>query len=174
MPDRKIQFLLEFLLIASVTCNFTADGSTYISKSDLNQEIRNRKEDIARTKGRIESLIQKQRELNRELDQSRALADRIDQRLALRSRLLYRLSRNGGGMRYLLCSTSAIDLIRRLGELRRIVTSSFADRREISVKIASAEDQLKDVEEEISSANIMLSMLEQALHELQTKRKRRG
>ena len=170
------RFPLHIVFLAGILAaagSSAANDLEYASKSDLANEVRNRKTDIARTKARIASLEQAERDAKSELGRANVEVKKIEALVTVRAKMFYRLHRNGGGLRYLLGSSSAIELLRRLGELRHLLQSCLESRKQAGIRLAKAENALESTKKEKRAAFAMLSLLKKTLKELRNELARR-
>lgn len=151
-----------------------ADDLGYLSKSELEAEITRRQEDIARTDYRISAISSAEAKATAELAKAREAGAIIERQAITRARALYRISRNGGSLRYLLGARSPVELLRRLSELKRLLIEGLEERRQAGHRIASAERRVASLEEEKTAAFQMKDMLVDTLLELEAARNRQN
>jgi len=159
--------------LALVPAVAAADDLSHISDEELSEEIDARDGDIARTAKRIDTLELEELELAVSLDEARTQLEEIDRRLTRRVALLYRLTRHGAALRYLLSAGSATELLKRLKTLQRLVLEGLDDRRQAGVRAADVEERMRAVSLERRQADEMLEQLEAARDELRAERARR-
>ena len=162
MKGRGLAALLALLIAATSSAN----DSNYISRMELSEEIASRDADIARTSARMESLIEMENLATESLDQARVQADEIEKSVIARVRLLYRLSRNGGSLRYLLGASSATEMLKRIQTLTRMVRQSLESHRQAGIVIVQAEEKLSEIRNEKKAAGGMLVNLMEARQNL--------
>jgi len=155
------------LACAALAANtVAADDLTYVSKEELTDELAARGGDIDRTVERIHALDVEELEIAVSLEEARTQLRLIDQRLSERVELLYRLSRHGSALRYLVSAGSATELLKRLRTLRHLVIDGLEDRRRVGLRVAQLEDRSQAVRDEQRRAVEMLSELESARDDL--------
>lgn len=162
-----------FVVLAGVK-TAQANDLQYVSETDLANEVKSRKSDIARTKLRITSLTQLEFDAHGELGRADTEVKRIEVLVTVRAKMFYRLHRNGGTLRYLMGSSSAVELLKRLGELRHLLQSCLESRKQAGIRLAKADNKLVSIKKEKQTAVLMLSMLEQTLDELRSEQARRN
>lgn len=171
---RKLPLRTVCLVVVLAACwSSQANDLEYASKSDLANEVRNRKTDIARTKARIASLAQAEIDAISELSRADGEVKKIEALVTVRAKMFYRLHRNGGTLRYLLGSSSAMELLKRLSDLKHLLQSCLESRKQAGIRLAKADNTLDSIKKEKQTATAMLSMLEQTLDELRNELARR-
>lgn len=169
MQARALAALLALFAAASSR----ASDLDYISTTELAVEVARRDEDISRTSARIESLIENESFATKSLEQAKLQADEIEKAVITRVGLLYRLSRNGGSVRYILGSPSAVDTLKRIQILTRLVRQSLEAHRQAGIVVVQAEDKLNEIQNEKKTAGEMLADLMEARQDLVKERDRR-
>ncbi|MDJ0764085.1 MAG: hypothetical protein QNJ97_13975 [Myxococcota bacterium] len=143
-----------------------ADDLTYVSKSELQSEIDRRSLDIERTQARIAELQQQKTEAVQSLNIATANADNANALAVARATLLYRLTRSGSSLRYLLGSPDAVQFLKRINQLKHLLSDSLMAERQAELRLAQAKERVWDLEREKQNAEEMLAMLQQALLDL--------
>ncbi len=138
----------------------------YVSNDELASELTNRQADIARTKDRLASLQNKTLFAKQEFNRAEKEARQAENLLTTRARMFYKLHKNGGTLRYLLGSSSAMQLLKRLSELKHLLEDGLQSHRHANIRLVEATNRVETIKREISAANTMLSMLKQARNEL--------
>jgi hypothetical protein len=161
------RFFAVFLFSSLVTTALPVDAEEYISIDELEEEINNRREDIARTDYRLSTIEKAEIAAEAELARSRDHGADIEHQVIIRAKALYRMSRNGGTLRYLFGASSPVDLLKRLSELRRLLIESLEARRQAGHRIVQAERRVESLAEEREAAFQMKAMLTEALAELE-------
>jgi hypothetical protein len=162
------------LVVLTGTITALANDLQYVSETDLVNEVKSRKSDIARTKLRIASLTQLEFDAQGELGRADTEVKKIEALVTVRTKMFYRLHRNGGTLRYLMGSSSAVELLKRLGELRHLLQSCLVSRKQAGIRLAKADNTLLSIKKEKQTAVLMLSMLQQTLDELRSEQARRN
>jgi hypothetical protein len=165
--------LLSSCLVA-VAATATADDLSHVSDDDLAEELIARDGDIDRTTRRIAALELEELELAISLDDVHGQVRRIEQRLVHRVALLYRLSRHGAALRYLISAGSATELLKRLRTLRHLVIDGLEDRRSAGLRAVELEGRMRAVRSDRQRADEMLEQLEMARDELLGEQARRS
>jgi hypothetical protein len=158
--------------IASLTLTAAADSVKYVSSDELQGEIERRTADIARTRLRLAELAEQAVRAEQERRLARESGRAAEARAARQAGVLYRISRQGGALRYLLQATDAMDLMARLTMLKRLLYESLDARRAAGLRIAAAEKRVSQLSQEKLAAAKMLEMLEAALAELRDEQAR--
>lgn len=164
-------------LVTLFSATTAGDDLSYVSDDELAQEALAREADIERTAERVTALEIEELELAIALEDARDQARRVEDRLERRVGLLYRLTRRGVALRYLVAASSATDLLKRLKMLRHLVLDGLEDRRRAGVRVVETEGRMAAVRREQSRADEMLTQLEKTHRELlaeQSRRARRG
>lgn len=151
-----------------------ADDLSYVSDEELIEELVARDGDIERTSRRIAALDLEELELAVALDEARTQVSEIDQRLVVRVALLYRLSRHGAALRYLISAGSATELLRRVKTLRRLVIDGLDDRRRAGLRVTELEGRMQALRDDQRRATEMLGQLEAARRELLNEQSQRA
>ena len=165
--------LLAFVCAMLTAAPAAADDLSHVSDEELAEELIARGGDIDRTTERIRVLDTEELELAVTLDEARTDVRQIEQRLAQRVELLYRLSRHGAALRYLVSAGSATELLKRLRMLRHLVVDGLEDRRRAGLRVAQLEERSRAVSDEQRRAAEMLSHLESAREDLLAEQSRR-
>jgi septal ring factor EnvC (AmiA/AmiB activator) len=160
--------VIVFYLI--VTTTVSIDAEEYVSIEELEEEITNRREDIARTEYRLSTIQKAEIAAEEELARSRDHGADIEHQVIIRAKALYRMSRNGGTLRYLFGASSPVDLLKRLSELRRLLTQGLEARRQAGHRMVQAERRVESLAEEKKAAFQMKAMLTEALADLETQK----
>ena len=163
----RITVLIAIALGVTSTQAFTGDFS-YISLEELKTEIDRRKNDVERTRSRIVALGEEKIRANSELSEAEKRALEADEMVAVRVKAFYRLSRKGKALRYLLGAESPVQMLKRYDQLKRLMQDGIKDRQQASIRLQEARSNIESIEREKYQAGEVLSMLEQALAELQT------
>ncbi|MCP4606653.1 MAG: hypothetical protein GY847_40125 [Proteobacteria bacterium] len=163
------------LFVAVVIASYPlgADDLKYISNEELSQEIESRKTDITRTRSRLKFLLQDEIRGHQELIDAKSDAARVEKLVVARAKLFYRLFRNGASVRYLLGSTSATQLLKRISLLRRLLREGFECQRKADLKLSKAESRLVEIRQEKLQATNILSMLNESIDQLQAEKSQR-
>ncbi len=164
--------MILVVLVGTITAQ--ANDLQYVSETDLTTEVKSRKSDIARTKLRIASLTQLEFDAHGELGRADTEVKKIEVLVTVRAKMFYRLHRNGGTLRYLMGSSSAVELLKRLGELKHLLQSCLESRKQAGIRLAKADNKLISIKKEKQTAVLMLSMLQQTLDELRSEQIRRN
>ncbi len=138
----------------------------WVTDEEITAELASRQNDLVRTTSRIEQLGERRDALRREIDIITADLASIDNRLTARISMLYRLSRNGRSLQYLVASSSAIEFLKRMATLRRLITSELEARREVSLALSRTMDEAVQVETEMTGAVRFCEELQLAIDEL--------
>ncbi len=173
MPDRYLRPATLLAIALAFAGASRADDLTYVSDEELIEEVENRKADILRARARMTSLEGEEVCAREELENASANSKHTETLVAARARLLYRLSRNGGSLRYLLGSTSATQLVKRLDILKRLVRDGLLSQRQAGLRLADAENKLEEIRQSLRDAAALLTILEEAQGELVAEQKRR-
>jgi hypothetical protein len=156
------------------TATALADDLSHVSDEELVEELIARDGDIERTSQRIDSLDLEELELAISLDDARSQVQDIERRLETRVALLYRLSRHGAALRYLVSSGSATELLRRVRTLRHLVIDGLEDRRSAGLRVTDLEERMQQLRADRLRAAEMLEQLESARGELRQEQSRRA
>lgn len=151
-----------------------SDDLRYASEEELNRELESRQGDVARTRERLDELIAKASQAEQELSQAKQDGAVAEKLAVERARTLYKVSRQGGSVRYLAKATSAVDFLARLATLKRLMVDSLEARRQAGLRLAEAQKRLALLREEGAAARDMHRMLEEALAELEREKARRS
>jgi len=173
MGAARRSFPLSLLLGAAFCGAVAADDLSHVADEELSQEIEARESDIARTSSRIRDLGIEEEETEASLSRARELVASTEARLSRRAAFLYRLTRSGATLRYLLASESATSFLKRVRVLEHLVVDGLESRRLAGVALAEASSHISTVREDLVRAREMLDMLEEALEELRAERGRR-
>jgi hypothetical protein len=152
-----------------VTTALPIDAEEYISIDEVEEEINNRREDIARTEYRLSTIQKAEIAAEAELARSRDHGADIEHQVIIRAKALYRMSRNGGTLRYLFGASSPVDLLKRFSELRRLLIEGLEARRQAGHRIVQAERRVESLAEEREAAFQMKAMLTEALADLEAR-----
>ena len=133
-----------------------------MDSEELALEIEARKTDIERTIERIEIMERSLEEANFTVTTTTVEIEEIERQLLNRARLLYRLSRNGGAIRYLFEAKNAIGFLKRMMMLQNLVVDDLEKRRDVGRKLQDARSDVDNLKTEILGAQQMLAQLEQA------------
>ena len=163
----KQTILVAIAFGVTSTQAFTDDYS-YISLEELKTEIDRRRSDVERTRSRMASLEEEKILANSELVEAEKRALEADEMVAVRAKAFYRLSRKGKAIRYLLGAQSPVQMLKRYNQLKRLMQDGIKDRQQASLRLQEAKSNVERIEREKYQAGEVLSMLEQALAELQT------
>jgi predicted nucleic acid-binding Zn-ribbon protein len=168
---RALPFLLAAVGAASAA---GADDLSYVSDEELARELAAREADLGRTRARIpEAEAARERGLA-ELEDARAELAGIESQLAARAALLYRLSRQGGGLRSLLGPDAGTASLRRFATLKRLLWAALEQRRAVGLRLLEIEERVRSAAAEIEAARALEVRLEEAREELEAERSRRG
>lgn len=162
----RIAAFFWLALSVPIAAPLAADGLTFVSAEELADEIAARDEDIDRTRRRIEALEESARRALEDIDRAARRLRGVERKLEDKVALLYRLSRHGHALRYLLGAGSPTELLQRLGTLRRLVLHSLEERRRAGMELAAAEGRLAAAKEGRRRAEEMLTRLRRARREL--------
>ena len=165
---------LTTVLFTLLSASATANEFSHVSDEELAEELIARGGDIDRTRERIRALDVEELEIAVSLDEAQSRVRLIDQRLTERVGLLYRLSRHGTALRYLVSVGSATELLKRLRALRHLVIDGLEDRRLAGLRVAQLEERLRSVGDEQQRATEMLSTLESTRDDLLAEQHRRA
>jgi transposase-like protein len=160
--------------IMVVADSLLAGDLEYVSDDELAVEWKNRLGDIERTKERIDSLAEDEIQAAADLNSAKHNAKLTEDLTIARAKLFYRICRNGGSLRYLLGSSSATQLLKRLDQLKRMLQEGLTARRSCGLKLVEAESRLSEIREARAQAEEMLSMLESALQDLDREWRKRN
>ncbi len=174
MPELKRTIPALFVAVMISSGSSHTEDLAYVSDEELSSELTGRQNDIARTRSRLSSLAADELRALQELTDARTDAKHIQELVTARAVLLYRLSQSGGSLRYLLGSSSASDLLKRLGLLRRLLREGLESQRQSGLRLAEAENRLDGIRREQTEARSMLALLEEALGEILAERASRG
>jgi chromosome segregation ATPase len=163
--------LLVILLRGPVA---TAEDLSFVSDGELAGELAARRADLERTRGRLRAVEADLEAAREDLDAARLAAGVIEAHLAARVALLYRLSRHGGALRWLLGSGSGAAPLRRIATLKRLVQDSLEQRRDAGLRLAQLEERIEAAARERGTASELELRLEAAREELEAERARRG
>jgi hypothetical protein len=161
-------------LVTLLSATAAGDDLSHVSDDELAQEAHSRAADIQRTAERIAALEIEELELAIALEDARDQVRRIEDRLERRVELLYRLTRRGAALRYLVAASSATDFLKRLRTLRHLVLEGLEDRRRAGARVAETEERMVAVRREQGSAAEMLTQLEATQRELLEEQSRRA
>jgi len=160
-------------LLAGPAADARADDLSYVSDEEIAAEILARSDDLDRTRLRVASI-------ERELARTRAMIDdarfelvETERHVARNAGLLYRLSRHGAALRYLLSSSCATGFLKRVRLLRFLVISGLEARRAAGARLSDWEETNRDLERGLTLANEMVSRLVETKAELVAERDRR-
>ena len=157
---------VTFLALAVLPLRVMPDDIQYASDVELTTELAERRQDILRTESRIASLNAEEATWKQSLIEARD-ADRDAELVASkRARMFYRISKQGGGLRFVLNSESVMDFMKRATLMRQLVTDGLDARREAGLRVAAAEQTLSTIREEKAAAQSMHAMLVQTFDEL--------
>jgi hypothetical protein len=170
MTRRLLGIAWTLLLLAPPAA---AEDEGYISGEELEAEITNRREDIARTDYRIETIVTAETAAMAELNAARGDGVTVEKQAVARARVLYRLTRGGGSLRFLLGASSPVDLLKRLSDLKRLLVEGLEARRQAGHRIAVAERRVASLREDKDAAFKMKDMLVDALTDLEAEKERR-
>lgn len=166
--------IITLFALCSITVRISADETEYASDEELLNEILSRQADIERTRERIESLAQNEILTLAEIHAAKRDVEHVQTLTIQRAKLFYRLYRNGGSIRYLLGSSSATQLLKRLRLLRLILMEGFEAGRSAGLRLAEAQSALEETQKKKSEAQKMLKMLEDAFQDLFREQQRRN
>ncbi|MBW2276836.1 MAG: hypothetical protein JRF63_05045 [Deltaproteobacteria bacterium] len=170
----RAAILLTLVCAVLTAAPAAADDLSHVSDDELSEELTARSGDIARTAERIHVLDTEELEIAVSLDEARTQIRQIEQRLAQRIELLYRLSRHGAALRYLMSAGSATELLKRLRTLRHLVIDGLEDRRRAGLRVAQLEERSRAVSDEQRQAAEMFLHLESAREDLLAEQSRRA
>ncbi len=162
------------LAIACCVTSAASDDLRYTSEEELNEELESRQGDVTRTQERLDQLRDQASEADLALREAQRDGEVAEKLAVERARTLYKLSRQGGSVRYLAKATSAVDFLARLATLKRLMVDSLQARRQAGLRIAEAQKRLASLREEEDAARNMHRMLEEALAELEREKARRS
>ncbi len=143
---------------------------SYISTEELDAEISRRMADVERTRLRMQDLATQTESAVIELEAAEKSASRAEEIVTERAKVFYRLYRRGTAIKYLMGAESPVQLLKRFNQLKRLLEDGVAARQQASVRLESARANLHRIHEERAQAAQILTMLEQALSELQQQR----
>jgi chromosome segregation ATPase len=150
-----------------------AEDLSFVSDEELDGEIAARQADLERTRARVQAIEADLDAAREELEGARRAAGEIESHLVARASLLYRLTRHGAALRFLLGPGSGTASLRRIGTLERLVRESLERRREIGLHLARTEERIETASEQLATARRLESGLEAAREELEAERARR-
>ena len=159
-----------FLAILFTGLPCLSEDLVYVQDNELLEEMQSRKNDIQRTADRIEKLKKREAASQDELKRANENLQRIEQSAVVRAKLLYRISRHGGSLGYLLSASSAVDFLKRLSKLKFLLVKGLEARREMGLRLAQAEKKHETILQEEREAEKLLEMLSKALSELEAER----
>ena len=145
----------------------------YIDNDELAIEIEARDTDIQRTTARIDELGQELLATRGTIDEARVELAEIERQLATRAKLLYRLSRHGKALRYLLTAESATGFLKRMTTLRSLVIAGLEEQRRVGFALTEAEARASTLQEELRQAEALRVRLDDARRELADEQQRR-
>ena len=161
------------LLTAALAAPAAADMS-FVSDDELAGEIAAREEDLERTRSRLRRIAAEERADREEIETVRRSIAEIETNLVARAALLYRVSRQGAGLRYLLGHGAGTDSLKRIAVLERLVRAGLEQRRAAGLRQAEIEDRLAAAAEESRAARELELRLEASIERLLAERARRG
>ncbi|MFO8074460.1 MAG: hypothetical protein R6V85_21575 [Polyangia bacterium] len=170
----RIAAFLSLALSVLIAAPLAADDLAFVSAEELEGEIAARDEDIDRTRRRIAALEGAARRAREEIDRAARRLREVERKLGDEAALLYRLSRHGHALRYLLGAGSPTELLERLGTLRRLVLHSLEERRRAGMKLAAAEERLAAAKDDRRRAEEMLDRLRRTRRDLLAELQRRA
>ena len=156
----------------AVGASAAAPDNTEIA--DLNEEIAARNTDIERTIARIDQISQELRDADEQVKHSNNDLAQIDELLSERVALLYRLSRHGGGVRYLFMAETSTDFIKRVRILRRLILSELEAKRLAGMKLEESTAKQFQAKQGLKNAERMLNTLEKTKQDLTVELQRRS
>ncbi|MCP4675635.1 MAG: hypothetical protein GY854_09055 [Deltaproteobacteria bacterium] len=174
MSDEYLRLAVFIAAVLAVAGTSRADDLAYVSDKELTEEIENRNADISRARSRMTSLASEEIRAREELRHANINSEHTETLVAARAKLLYRLCRNGGSLRYLLGSTSATQLVKRLDILRRLVRDGLLSQRQAGFRLADAQNKLEEIRQSLRDTSALLTTLEEAQGELVAEQKRRA
>ncbi|HUT77772.1 MAG TPA: hypothetical protein VM285_08810 [Polyangia bacterium] len=151
-----------------------AEDFSFVSDDELAGELAARQADLERTRARLRAIEAELDTAREELDSARRAAGEIEMHLAARASLLYRLSRHGGALRYLLGSGTGTAALQKIATLKRLVRGSLEQRRDAGLRLAELEERIEAAGAERMTASELELRFEAAREELEAERARRG
>ncbi|MCU0664115.1 MAG: hypothetical protein MUC50_17530 [Myxococcota bacterium] len=170
---RSASILLFFS--ALLCAAFEANAQTaYASTGELKHELGRRQEDLARAEERLASLATELNQRQQNVAAARANLEKVQESAGKRAAVLYRLTRRGVLIRYLLGSSSPVELLRRLGFLRALSITSLEARRQAGLVTAQAEDRLTSATKAHAAAAQLITELKDTIFEIETELDKAG
>ena len=156
---------LALMFLAAVTLSLTAvaDDLSHLDATELAEEKAAREDDIRRTQIRLDRLELKARSLQAEQQRAEADLQSLDASLEEQAVILYRMSRGGKALRYLMSAESGAAFLKRANTLKRLVSTQMNARREKGLNLSALESDVSDLDTERAAAQAFLEELEETL-----------
>ncbi|MBN2339912.1 MAG: hypothetical protein JXX29_23460 [Deltaproteobacteria bacterium] len=165
--------LILGVLVGLLCTQAWSEDLSYVDDEELSVELDSRTQDLERTRARISDVERQLLAQQNEIFNLKQQLERVEQKLVQRTSMLYRLSKNGKSVQYLFSSNSATAFVKRMQTLRKLVTSEMDEKRELSVQLARATDEVNTLKDERSSAQTLATQLEAVVANLQQELQRR-
>jgi peptidoglycan hydrolase CwlO-like protein len=170
----RYALLLSTGILLSFETRLAASEYSHVTDAELSVDVQRRQSDLTRTADRITDLTTRIQVVQEEIQVMTERIDAIDARLVERTAILYRLSRNGKSVQYLLSSDSAITFLKRIQTLRKLVTSEMDLKRAASLALSESMDEVTQLNEKRQGAIRFQRELENTIEELLREQQRRG
>ncbi|MCK9521734.1 MAG: hypothetical protein M0R76_01665 [Proteobacteria bacterium] len=163
-----------FCLCTAISLAATAGDFGHIASDELAEEADARRQDLQRTEERLQQLeatlatLQAQQHATEE--ELRALTETLEAHAAI----LYRISRGGKALRYLMSAETDASFLKRANTLKRLFTSQVKARREKGLHLSSIEADIAQREAEIGTAQGLAEELRETIAELEAAVQQRG
>ncbi|MBN2804347.1 MAG: hypothetical protein JXR91_14725 [Deltaproteobacteria bacterium] len=144
-----------------------AEDLSYVTDEELNEDITARTNDVIHTSKLIDEMKTSLDNSILELSDDKEKLIKINSRLNKKSIILYKMSRNGKSVQYLISSDSAITFIKRVETLKKLVTVEIKNKKEAELKIFSKEEKIKELKESIIKNSTFLEKLNNNIAEMQ-------
>lgn len=136
------------------------------STIELKEELGRRQADLDRAEKRLDDLATELSELERLVLSSKENLGRAEDLAAQQAAVLYRLTRRGALVRYLLGSDSPVELLRRLGFLRALSLNALEVRRQAGLHLAQLEERLASTLEAQLQTQQLIGRLQDTIQEI--------
>lgn len=139
---------------------------SHLSPEDLAIEVESRNSDIDRTTKRISDMEQRLTAVRFHHKQTQANLTKLEEALTKQATVFYKLSKNGGAIRFLFEAKSATDFLKRMLLLKKIIVDALEERRQTGVVLQRMQSEIQTLQRDILSAKKMLQHLIQTRNEL--------
>lgn len=164
----RVLILLIGLSALSFKSGPVAAQPAYASRQEQLEELARRRGDLGRAEARLATFEEKLAETETLLASCRIQLTATEAAAAERATVLYRLTRRGALVRYLLGSGSPIELLRRLAFLRTLSISALEERRQAGLRLAEAEGRRTSLIQSRAEAGQLIAELRDIVEELET------